>query len=97
MARAFLICLGLFMSLFGLNDIFTPRAHFISSNPEPGKSLYAAPTAVTVKFSDELAPESAISVVTTVILKPSGDLSYPGGKKSARALQSIFTTRSTDH
>ena len=81
MVRTFLICLGLFMSLFGLNDIFTPRAHFINSNPEPGKSLYAAPTAVTVTFSDELAPESTISVVTTVILKPSGDLSYSGGEK----------------
>jgi methionine-rich copper-binding protein CopC len=44
------------MSLIGLNDILMPRAHFISSHPEPGKSLYAAPTAVTVTFSDELAP-----------------------------------------
>lgn len=81
MVRTFLICLGIIMSLFGLNDIFTPRAHFISSNPEPGKSLYAAPTAVTVTFSDELAPESTISVVTTVTLKPTGDLSYSGGEK----------------
>lgn len=81
MFRAFLICLGLIMSLIGLNDIFRPRAHFISSDPEPGKSLHAAPTAVTVTFSDELAPESTISVVSTVSLKPSGELSYPGGEK----------------
>jgi hypothetical protein len=81
MVRTFFIGWGLILSFFGLNEIFTPRAHFITSNPEPGKSLYAPLTAVTVTFSDELAPESTISVVTTVTLKPSGDLSYSGGEK----------------
>jgi len=76
MVRAFFIGWGLILSILGLNEIFTSRAHFITSNPEPGKSLYAPLTAVTVTFSDELAPESTISVVTTATLKPSGDLSY---------------------
>jgi hypothetical protein len=81
MARTFFIGWGLILSFFGLNEIFTTRAHFITSNPIPGISLYAPLTAVTVTFSDELAPESTISVVTTVTLKPSGDLSYSGGEK----------------
>jgi methionine-rich copper-binding protein CopC len=81
MTRALLCGFGLILSLLGLNEIFTSRAHFITSNPEPGKSLYAPLTAVTVTFSDELAPESTISIVTTVTLKPSGDLSYSGGEK----------------
>ena len=81
MVRTFFIGWGLILSIFGLNEVFTPRAHFIASNPEPGKSLYAPLTAVTVTFSDELAPESTISVVTTATVKPSGDLSYSGGEK----------------
>jgi methionine-rich copper-binding protein CopC len=81
MVRTFFIGWGLILSIFGLNEVFTPRAHFIASNPGPGKSLYAPLTAVTVTFSDDLAPESTISVVTTATLKPSGDLSYSGGEK----------------
>jgi len=81
MVRTFLIGLGLIMSLFGLNDIFTTRACFVSSNPQPGKSIYAPPTAVTVTFSEELTPQSTISVVSTVRLNSSGEPSYSGGEK----------------
>jgi methionine-rich copper-binding protein CopC len=81
MVRTILIGFGLTMLIFGLVDLFQTRPHFVSSNPEPGKSLYAPPTAVTVTFSDELTPESSISVVPTVSLKPSGEQSYSGGGK----------------
>jgi methionine-rich copper-binding protein CopC len=81
MVRTFLIGLGLIMSLFGLNHIFTTRACFVSSNPQPGKSIYAPPTAVTVTFSEELTSQSTISVVSTVRLNESGEPIYSGGEK----------------
>lgn len=81
MTRTFLIGFGLIMLLFGLNDLFTIRAHFVSSHPEPGKSVPSPPDAVTVIFSEELAPESIITLVSTVTADPSGKLSYSGGDK----------------
>ena len=81
MVRTLLTGVGLIMLVLGLNNLFTGRAHFVNSNPEHSKSLYAPPTAVTVAFSDGLAPESTISVVSTISLKPSGELSYSEGEK----------------
>jgi len=81
MTRTLLIGFGLIMLLFGLNDLFTTRAHFVSSHPEPGKSVLSSPTAVTVIFSEEIAPESRITLVSTVTLEPSGELFYSGGEK----------------
>lgn len=68
------------MLLFGLNDLFTTRAQFVSSHPEPGESVLSPPTEVTVIFSEELAPESSIRLVCTVTLNPSGEPSYSGGQ-----------------
>jgi methionine-rich copper-binding protein CopC len=91
MARMLLIGFGLIMVLFGLNDLFTTRAHFVSSHPEPGESVLFPPSAVTVIFSEELAPESKIALVSTVTLKPSGELSYSGGEKvSATSVIDIY-------
>ena len=69
------------MFFFGLNDLFTARAHFVNSIPAPGKSVYAPPTAVTVTFSEALAPGSEMSVMSTVTLKPSGEARYSGGER----------------
>jgi len=72
---------GLIMVVFGLTNLFQTRPHFASSHPKPGQSMASPPTAVTVTFTEELSPESTISVVSTVIVKPSGELSYFGGEK----------------
>ena len=83
MTRLLLIGIGLILSLFGLNDLFTTRARFVNSNPAPGTSVYSPPTVVTVTFSEELAPQSEISVVSTVTLLPSGETSYSSGGKAS--------------
>ena len=81
MVRTLLIGFGLIMFVFGLADLFQARPHFVSSFPEPGQSMASPPTAVTVTFSEELSPESTISVVSTVTEKATGELSYSGGEK----------------
>ena len=81
MVWTLLIGFGLIMFVFGLADLFQTRPHFASSHPKPGQSMASPPTAVTVTFTEELSPESTISVVSTVIVKPSGELSYFGGEK----------------
>ena len=81
MVRTLLIGFGLIMFVFGLADFFKTRPHFVGSFPEPGQSTVSPPTAVTVNFSEELSPESTISVVSTVTEKATGELSYSGGEK----------------
>lgn len=73
------------MLLFGVYDLLTPRARYVNSSPAPGAELAAVPTSVTVGFSDELAPESTISVTSTITLSPSGEKVYLDGKKFTAA------------
>lgn len=76
-----ILCLswGLLMLLVGVADLFAPRARYVSSRPEPGSRLTAAPAEIVVTFSGGLHPDSTIRAVCTVSLLPSGEMSYSGG------------------
>lgn len=76
-----ILCLasGFFMLLVAVADLLTPRARYVSSRPEPGSRLTAAPAEIVVTFSRGLHPYSTIRVVGTVSLLPSGGMSYSGG------------------
>jgi methionine-rich copper-binding protein CopC len=76
MTRAVVLFIGAVMLQFGLSDLLAPRARYVRSSPEPGATLAAPPPAVTVSFSDELSPDSEISVRRTISLSPSGEKNY---------------------
>jgi methionine-rich copper-binding protein CopC len=80
-SRFILIVIGSLMLLFAAVDRLAPRARYINSNPAPAVSLTAPPEAVTINFSSDLAPESEISVVSTITLLSSGELSYGDGRR----------------
>jgi methionine-rich copper-binding protein CopC len=79
--RALLLVFGAIMLLFGVWQLLAPRARYVSSSPQPGSILTESPRSVTVTFSDELAPESKISVASTITLSPSGETIYGDGKR----------------
>jgi len=81
------------MVLFGGYDlILMPKAIFVEARPEPGKLLHEAPTAVLVTFSREIKPESNLSVLSTVTMKGSGEISYSGGERvSSSSSVDIYT------
>lgn len=79
--RVLLLFFGSVMLLFGMYQLIAPRASFVNSTPAPGAELAAVPTSVTVGFSDQLAPESTIGVISTITLSPSGEKVYSDGKK----------------
>ena len=83
--RVLLFFFGCIMLLFGVYDLVVPRARYVSSSPAPGAELAALPASVTVSFSDELAPESTIGVVSTITLSPSAEKVYSDGKKFTAA------------
>src|SRR5438128_3666797 len=60
--RGLFVLVGSLLLLVGVADLNALRARFVNSQPEAGTAVAAPPTAVTVSFSDELAPESRISV-----------------------------------
>jgi methionine-rich copper-binding protein CopC len=59
-ARIGLAVLGVFMLIFSAADALRTRAIYVSSQPAPGASLEAAPSAVRVTFCAELDPASSI-------------------------------------
>jgi methionine-rich copper-binding protein CopC len=79
--RALLLFFGSLLLLFGAWELLAPRARYVSSHPAPGAALAAPPQEVLVSFSNELTPESNISVTSTVTLSPSGEKEYSGGKR----------------
>lgn len=83
--RVLLLFFGSIMLLFGVYDLLAPRARFVNSSPAPGAELATLPASVTISFSDELAPESTISVGSTITLSPSGENVYSDGKKFTAA------------
>ena len=78
--RCLLLLLAAVMLLFGAVDRLVPRAHYVDSDPKPGSVLSRLPSAVTITFSNELAPQSEISIASTITLTPSGELLYADGK-----------------
>jgi len=83
--RALFLFWGSVMLLFGTWDLLVPRARYVGSSLEPGAVVSSPPAAVTVSFSEELAPESEINVASTVSLSPSGERVYSGGEKVTAA------------
>ena len=78
--RILFLVWGASMLLVGVTDLLAPRARYVGSQPEPGSTLAAVPTEIVVTFSNELHPDSAIRVVSTVSLLPSGEALYTGGE-----------------
>lgn len=76
---AVLISIGIVLTLFGVWDVAVPRARFVNSNPPAVAVIDDPPPAVTVSFSNRLAPESRIDVTSTIKLLPSGELEYLNG------------------
>ena len=62
-----------------------PLARYVSSDPEPGATLTAAPSTVIVTFSDELGPESTIDVTQAVAVSSSGDTAQRENEVTAMA------------
>ena len=62
-----------------------PLARYVSSDPEPGATLTAAPSTVTVTFSDELGPASTIDVTQAVAVSSSGDTAQRENEVTAMA------------
>lgn len=79
--RVVLLFFGSIMLLFGVYDLVVPRARYVNSSPTPGAELVALPASLSVSFSDELAPESSIGVVSTITLSTSGEKVYSDGRK----------------
>lgn len=73
--RTVLAIFGALMLWSGLTQTSAPLARYVSSDPEPGAMLTSAPSTVTVTFSGELGPESAIDVTQSVTLSADGDTS----------------------
>ena len=74
--RTVLAIFGALMLWSGLAQRPTPLARYVSSDPEPGATLASAPSTVTVAFSGDLGPESAIDVTQAVALSAAGDTSH---------------------
>ena len=83
--RYVLLVGGSVMLLFAARQLTAPRARYVAANPEPGAALPSPPPAVKVTFSRALGDESAIDVIQTVILSPSGEKSYPERRKLTTA------------
>jgi len=105
-----ILCLsfGLLMLFVAVSDLFAPRARYVSSRPEPGSRLTAAPAEIVVTFSRGLHPRSRIQVICTASLLPSGEMSYSGGTDvvaesglnpddlSQHSLRAVLRTRLSD-
>ncbi|MGI9167927.1 MAG: copper resistance protein CopC [Pyrinomonadaceae bacterium] len=78
--RVVLVFFGLALLLFGVWDLVTPRARFVNSNPPPSAIIVLPPSAVTINFSNKLAPESSMDVTSTMELLPSGEPEYLDGR-----------------
>ena len=78
--RVVLVFFGLALLLFGVWDLVTPRARFVNSNPPPSAIIVLPPSAVTINFSNKLAPESSMDVTSTMELLPSGETEYLDGR-----------------
>ncbi len=61
-ARIALVTLGSLMLAFAACESLRPRARCVSTEPAPGSTLAASPTAVRVSFGRALDPSSSISV-----------------------------------
>jgi methionine-rich copper-binding protein CopC len=70
LARLGLAALGALMLLFGAADRLRTRAFYVESQPAPGATLTAGPTAVRATFGAELDPASSLSV-TRLVSEPS--------------------------
>jgi methionine-rich copper-binding protein CopC len=79
--RALLLVFGVIMLLFGVWQLLEPRARYVSSSLQPGSILPESPRSVSITFSEELAPESEISVASTITSSASGETSYGDGKR----------------
>jgi methionine-rich copper-binding protein CopC len=78
-----LLCIGwgCVMLLAGAAALLAPRARYVGSSPEPGRTLGTAPAVVTIRFSRELHPDSRIQVLSTVSVLPSGEEVHSGGQE----------------
>jgi hypothetical protein len=78
-ARLALIGFGLAVLLFGIGSLLAPRARYVNSNPAAGEATTEPPSAVIIRFSNKLAPESQMDVTSTIRLLPSGEFDYLNG------------------
>src|SRR4030095_15600747 len=80
-ARLAFLIIGGVLLLFAAWNFLVPRPHYSTSTPAPSTVLSTMPDAVSVQFTGALAPESSISVVSTVTVSASGDKVYGDGKR----------------
>ena len=73
LARLGLAALGALMLLFGAADRLRTRAFYVESQPAPGATLTAGPTAVRATFGAALDPASSLSVTRLVLDPTSGN------------------------
>jgi methionine-rich copper-binding protein CopC len=71
-ARLGLAALGALMLLFAAADGLRTRAFYVTSQPAPGATLTAGPTAVRATFGAELDAASSLSV-TRLVVNPTGN------------------------
>lgn len=67
-----LVALGTMMLLFGVADSLRTRAFYVGSQPAPGVTLTAGPTAIRASFGAALDAASSLSV-TRLVLDPTSD------------------------
>ena len=67
--------------LFAARELAAPRARYVRADPQPRANLPTPPSAVTVTFTEPLGEESAIDVISTVVVLPSGEKSYGTRRK----------------
>ena len=79
--RLALLSLGIALLLFGMWNWLTPRARYLSSNPQANAVIAASPSLVDIQFSEELDRESTISVSSTITLSAQGEKIYGDGKR----------------
>jgi len=80
-ARLAFLIIGGVLLLFAAWNFLVPRPHYSTSTPAPSTVLSTMPDAVSVQFTGDLAPESSISVVSTVTVSASGEKAYGDGKR----------------
>jgi len=80
-APLLLLVLGVLLLSFALWNWLVPRAHFVSSTPQPGAVLNDSPSEIVIQFSDDLAEESTASVASTITVSTTGNREFGDGKR----------------
>ena len=80
-AQLSLLVLGVVLLSFAFWNWLVPRAHFATSNPQPGAVLSASPSEVVIQFTEELASGSTASVASTITVSATGEKVFGDGKR----------------